>query len=128
MTASVRHHIIKTLLKLLMYTAPMLSKDDVRMLRSEVERDEDLPQLFNALSDVGRLRIFRLLMRNEDLCVTDIANILKTSVPAASQQLKVLELSGLVRREREGQMICYRVKTGDPLVKAVMRLVTREGE
>ncbi|MCH8748150.1 winged helix-turn-helix transcriptional regulator [Patescibacteria group bacterium] len=37
-------------------------------------------------------------------------NVFNMSASAASQQLKLLELSGLVSRERHGQMTCYQVK------------------
>ena len=104
----------------------MLSNNEVRDLQREIPAhdDEQLPAVFNALSDTGRFRIFKLLMRYQDLCVTDIANIMDISVPAASQQLKVLELSGLVTRDRQGQKICYCIKSTNPLVKAMIRVVT----
>ena len=78
--------------------------------------------VFHALSDLGRWRIFRLLAQEHDLCVTDIADVLGISVPAASQQLKVMELTGLVERERRGQMICYQLKQEDPVVRTVLRM------
>ena len=102
----------------------MLDKKELQSLRDvSGEFDPRLPQLFDALSDTGRFKILKLLMEYEDLCVTDIANVLEISVPAASQQLKILELSGLITKERDGQMICYSIREGDSLVKSVLRLV-----
>jgi ArsR family transcriptional regulator len=83
--------------------------------------------MFGALSDAGRFNIFRLFMRHRDLCVTEVANVLAISVPAASQQLKIMELSGLVERERRGQKICYGVKRSDPTVRSLMRIVAALG-
>lgn len=104
----------------------MLSKDEIRAVRKEIStQEEQLPFMFNALSDMGRYRIFKLLLQHCDLCVTDVANVLGTSLPAASQQLRIMELSGLVSKERSGQMMCYRVRADDPLVKSVIKIINQ---
>lgn len=84
---------------------------------------ERLPFVFEALSDPTRLKIFQLLRENEDLCVTDLANICKISVPAVSYQLKIMEVVGLVEKERMGKMICYKLKRQDSWVKKIMRFI-----
>lgn len=78
---------------------------------------------FGALSDGGRIRIIKILSRRNDICVSDIARILGVSVPAASQQLKVLEMAGLVEKERCGQMVCYRLNKKEPFVKSILKVV-----
>lgn len=85
--------------------------------------EERVSVFFAALSDPGRFRIFKILLSESDACVTDIAHVLGVSVPAASQQLRILERAGLVRRERQGQMICYEVKKNDPAVEAIIRVL-----
>jgi DNA-binding transcriptional ArsR family regulator len=105
----------------------MLTKSIVRQLKQEVARESDkLSVVFGALSDRGRLRMFRLLLKHEGLCVTEIANVFGISVPAASQQLKVMEVSGLVERKREGQMICYSVNKKLPVVKLMEKAISLE--
>jgi 5-enolpyruvylshikimate-3-phosphate synthase len=42
--------------------------------------------------------------------VTDVANIFDVTISAASQQLRVLEMLGPVRKTRTGQMVCYEPK------------------
>lgn len=102
----------------------MLTKGEIRTAREHITTNEEqLPFMFNALSDMGRYRIFKLLLRRHDLCVTDVANVLRVSVPAASQQLRIMELSGLVKRERMGQMTCYCVREDDPLVKSIIKII-----
>jgi ArsR family transcriptional regulator, arsenate/arsenite/antimonite-responsive transcriptional repressor len=102
----------------------MLSKAQAKELRSDAGTGgQRLALMFAALSDTGRFGIFRLFMQHRDFCVTEVANIFSISVPAASQQLKVMELSGLVERERKGQKICYSVKRSDPIVRSLMRLM-----
>jgi predicted transcriptional regulator len=102
----------------------MLSRTQVRVLRSVAgQGDYRLALMFAALSDAGRFGIFRLIMKQQDLCVSEVADVFTISVPAASQQLKVMELSGLVVRERHGQKICYSVRRTDPTVRSLMRIV-----
>lgn len=85
--------------------------------------EQNLPHIFSALSDPGRFQIFKLLLEQEDICVSQVAVLSGISVPAASRQLKILELTGLVRRERRGQTICYKIQKKDPLIKAIIKLV-----
>jgi DNA-binding transcriptional ArsR family regulator len=102
----------------------MLTKKQACSIKKEVSKGSvQLAAMLNALSDTGRLKIFRLLAKYEDLCVTDLANVLEVSVPAASQGLRIMELSGLVKKERRGQMICYVLVKNMPLVRALQRIV-----
>jgi len=103
----------------------MLNKKQIANMKKYVvstTEGERFPLVFNALGDRGRFRIFKLLTERNDLCVTDIANVFGISVPAASQQLRVLEMTGLVRKERIGQTICYEVKVDDSLVKLLTKV------
>lgn len=103
----------------------MLTKAQVQEIRGDVGlANRRLTMMFSALSDAGRFNIFRLFMQHRDICVTEVAGVLGVSVPAASQQLKVMELSGLVAKEREGQKICYTVNRRDPVVRSLMRIVS----
>ncbi len=81
----------------------MLNKTQVEKIKKEAAgEDKMLSLVFNALSDPGRLQIFKILLEHKDICVSDIANILNVSVPAASRQLTILELSGLIEKIRKG--------------------------
>lgn len=102
----------------------MLTKAEIRTARKDITTEEEqLPFIFNALSDMGRYRIFKLLLQRHDLCVTDVANVLDISVPAASQQLRIMELSGLVKKERMGQMMCYCIREEDPVVRSIIKII-----
>ncbi len=89
--------------------------------------DNRLPGLFGVLSDPCRFRIFQLLLRRRDLCVTEIARIFNVSVPAASQKLRMLEMTGVVARERDGRMTCYRVRREDPAIRSISEFVAPKG-
>lgn len=80
--------------------------------------------IFNALGDTNRFLLFKFLINHKDICVSDIAHIFNVSISATSQQLKVLETSGLVRRNRIAQKICYEVKQSDSIVQSVIRIIS----
>ncbi|MCH7882853.1 winged helix-turn-helix transcriptional regulator [Patescibacteria group bacterium] len=102
----------------------MLTKERITKIKQgTLHENEKLPRVFTALSDPGRFRMFKLLTQHTGLCVTEVANIFGISVPAASHQLRMLEMCGLIQRERLGQMICYKIKNNDPVVKSIIKLV-----
>ncbi len=102
----------------------MLTPPEAARIQKQLRgQDNNLPFIFNALGDSGRFKIFQILTSHKDVCVSDVANILDISVSAASQQLRILELVGLVKRVRMGQMICYELKTANLAVRLVIRLI-----
>lgn len=66
-----------------------------------------MSQLFKAFSDPGRLRILNALLRQE-MCVCDLAALLKASESAVSHQLRLLRNMNLVANRREGTVLYYR--------------------
>ncbi len=64
---------------------------------------------FSLLSDPTRLRILFALSLHE-LCVCDLARILKRSMPATSQQLQRLRREGAVKYRMEGKLAYYRLE------------------
>ena len=102
----------------------MLNAQEVAKLqRLLTKQDERLSIVFNALSDAKRCKIFRSFLSRERLCVSDIAKILNISMSLASQHLKVLEITGLLVREKEGRTVYFRPNTRDELVRAVIAAV-----
>ena len=101
----------------------MISTSEIKKIQRAIQsEDEGLPIIFGALGDARRFKMFNLLCEYKDLCVTDIAKIFGISVPAASQQLKILEMTGLIKGERTGQSMCYGIKT-NPTIKALLKAV-----
>lgn len=101
----------------------MLNKKQINSIKKAIKsKDERMPIILGVLGDQGRFYIFKILMEYKDICVTDIAAILGITLSAASQQLRVLERIGLVRKERMGKMICYEVRDDDPIVKSLRKL------
>lgn len=88
--------------------------------------DPRLPQMFSALGDDNRCRIFRLLhtQASASFCVSDIAKVLKVTTPTASHHLKVLETAGLLTRVRSGQEVFYKINDEDQLVKIIRKAIS----
>jgi len=104
----------------------MLAEKQIKELKKQSEsNDADVSAVFSALSDSGRLKIFKILLKNHDVCVSDIANVLGVSVPAASKQLSVLESSGLIERVRKGQTTCFKVLHESPTTKSVIKILEK---
>lgn len=67
---------------------------------------ERAAQLFRAMADAPRLRILDLL-KNGELCVTEIAAVGKEKFSTVSQRLRILRSEGLIVRRRDGNHIYY---------------------
>ena len=67
---------------------------------------EGLADTFNALGDPTRVRILDALSHGE-LCVCDLAAVLRLSQSAVSHQLRLLKGQRLVRPRRDGRMVFY---------------------
>ncbi|MFN3166429.1 MAG: ArsR/SmtB family transcription factor [Phycisphaeraceae bacterium] len=73
-----------------------------------------LEAIFKVLANGTRLRILHALIRANELCVGDLANEIKMSPQAVSNQLQRLSDRGIVESRREGLQMLYRVM--DPCV------------
>ena len=104
----------------------MLAQTQIEKLRRRLKKDYDkkLPLIFSALGDHCRFFIFQFLIMQKEACVTDVSRICNITMSAASQQLKTLEMSGIVVKERMGQMVCYKLHEEDIFIKSLVRLLT----
>ncbi len=67
-------------------------------------------ELFAALADPTRLKLFQILYRQNPpgcRCVNNLSMLLGISQPAVSQHLRVLKSAGLVTGERRGYRMHY---------------------
>lgn len=99
----------------------LLAKQKSNILLSRSE--ESLIFAMQLLGDKTRFKIFKLLISNDELCVTEIAKRLNITVSAVSQHFRNFELLGLVDKKRLGQKICYRLKNNNDLVSKLIKLV-----
>ena len=67
-------------------------------------------RLFKALGDTTRLAILRRLREQGEVCACDFMACCDVAQPTVSHHLKVLRQAGLVRGERRGLWIYYRIE------------------
>ena len=89
---------------------PTITPQKIEKLKVKISKNEKINKTekhFAVLAGKTRLKILYLLQNEKELCVCDIADILKTTVSAVSHQLKILRVSGLVKFRRSAQTIFY---------------------
>jgi DNA-binding transcriptional ArsR family regulator len=98
--------------------------DKVNHVRRRIETSDTLgwaAEVLKALADPTRLKLVRALMIEERLCVCDLAALVRVSPSAVSHQLRLLRSCRLVRPEREGKMVYYRLD--DEHVAGIVNLI-----
>ncbi|MEA1264141.1 metalloregulator ArsR/SmtB family transcription factor [Microbacterium sp. STF-2] len=77
-------------------------------LSSESEYVELAVEVFSMLADATRIRII-LALRDQELSVNHLADIVDKSAPAVSQHLAKLRLARIVSTRQEGTKVFYRL-------------------
>ena len=84
-------------------------EDTVKKVINDMPEEEklyDLAELFKIFGDSTRIKILYALFEAE-LCVCDIAHLLKVSQTAVSHQLRVLKTNKLVKSRKDGKNVFY---------------------
>ncbi|HMX62081.1 MAG TPA: metalloregulator ArsR/SmtB family transcription factor [Candidatus Sumerlaeota bacterium] len=94
-----------------------MAKDDFSPM---IDSASELTRLFRILSDATRLRVLRLLWR-EELTVNELSEITQLAQPRISNHLKILREENLIVERRSGSLRPYRVdhKGLDPAASAL---------
>ena len=73
-----------------------------------------LAELLRVLADPVRLRLVSLVAAAPagEVCACDLVDVLERSQPTISHHLKVLWQAGILKRERRGTWIHYRIVPG----------------
>ena len=97
---------------------------------SQVLPSNDLLELaqitFGALADQSRLKILYALRNGEELCVCDVASLLKIKVASASHHLRKLRDLSILKYRSDGKLAYYSLKdqrVADILAYALKQLV-----
>ena len=80
--------------------------DEVRDSIPEEEILYDLADLFKIFGDTTRIKILYAL-RESELCVCDIANIVGITVANTSHHLRIMYKQGIVKYRKEGKLAFY---------------------
>ncbi|NJK99884.1 MAG: winged helix-turn-helix transcriptional regulator [Spirulinaceae cyanobacterium SM2_1_0] len=86
--------------------------EQVRALNVSVltaDKAQQMAELFAVLADPNRLRLLAVLAERE-LCVCDLAALVKLSESAVSHQLRTLRDRRLVRYRKQGRKVYYSLK------------------
>ena len=83
----------------------------------------DIREVFYALSDEIRLKIVRLLIAHQELCVCQFQEIFNVSQPHISFHLGVLKKAGLVNSRKEGKWSYYSLNRENSIVKVLAPVI-----
>ncbi len=78
----------------------------------------ELMRLFKVFSNITRLRLLHALVRQDEMCVTELAVAVGMKPQAVSNQLQRLVDRGILSRRRNATNIYYRVV--DPCVRVLL--------
>jgi DNA-binding transcriptional ArsR family regulator len=67
-------------------------------------------QVFKALADESRLRILHLILRNKEMCTSDLEHVLDYTQTKTSRHLGYLRSAGLVATRKIDQWVYYSLK------------------
>jgi DNA-binding transcriptional ArsR family regulator len=84
---------------------------------------DEAARRFALLSDPTRLRLLAVLLEQEPMTVTELAEALGIAAPNVSQHLSRLSAGRLVGREKQGRTVRYR--TTEPSLHPLCELMCR---
>lgn len=96
----------------------MLTDKQIKKIR-EGFNGSDQRVIFKILGDTNRYRIFEMLGKKIQLAVSDVAKILRISIPLASQHLKILEQAEILQKEKIGQKVFYKLRADNKIGRAI---------
>jgi len=67
-------------------------------------------QVFKALADESRIRILHLILRNKEMCISDLEQVLDFSQTKTSRHLAYLRSASLVTPRKLDQWVYYSLK------------------
>lgn len=79
----------------------------VNRVNARIDEISGVELLFKALADANRLKVAYALTLEEEMCVCDVANVLKTSTANASHHLRYLRDMGIADSRKEGKLVFY---------------------
>ena len=86
-----------------------IHEDKVRRAQEimpDEERIKELAEFYKVFGDATRVKILYVLLESE-MCVCDLAAVLKMTQSAISHQLRVLKQMKLVKNRRDGKTVYY---------------------
>lgn len=85
---------------------------------------EKVRKFYYALSDEVRLTIISLLSKKGELCVCELQSFFGISQPNLSFHLRVLKEANLVKTQRRGKWVYYRLNEDNELLKTNLNFIS----
>ncbi len=83
-----------------------------------------IENVFQALSDLTRIRIMRLLIQNKgEICSCELVDSLQEPEYKISRHIKILKSSGLITAERDGKWIYHALIRDEKFLKTLHRSI-----
>lgn len=92
----------------------IIHEEIVSKVRKKLKKEKNLyslSELFKVFGDFTRVKILWAL-KEEEMCVCDIAALLDMTQSAISHQLRVLRKSNLVKSRKDGKVVYYSLDDG----------------
>jgi len=88
---------------------------------------ERLVKLAKMFSDINRLKILALCLRDKELCVCEICDTLELSQPLVSRHLKQMREAGILTAEQKGKWVIHSiVEAPEPVLECCLKEVNKE--
>ncbi len=82
---------------------------------------ENIVTLGKIVSDINRVKILALLLRDKALCVCEFCDTLELSQPLVSRHLKQMKKANLISVRKEGKWMIYSLaQTNNPLIQCCL--------
>ncbi len=84
-------------------------------------------KIFKALSDDSRLRILYLIFTNEEMCISDIEQILNFTQTKTSRHITYLKNSGILKQNKSDQWVYYSIKEQySGIVETMLHMIEKD--
>ena len=87
-------------------------------------RLNELAKLMRTVGDESRLKILCIIFNGSNVCVSDIAKKLDSSVAIVSHHLQVMSKEGLLIPVRDGKRVCYELPK-KPFIKDLKKFICK---
>ena len=71
---------------------------------------QELVQIGKIISDINRIKILGLLLRERELCVCEICDTLELTQPLVSRHLKQMREANIVTTKQQGKWMLYSLR------------------
>ncbi len=87
------------------------------------QQEQQTVRIMQLLGDTTRYKMLKIMLHENNMCVSDIAGRLDVSVSAISQHFRSFELAGLVEKHRDGQRVCYALSNNNEVMDYISKLI-----